>query len=384
MNLLDLVLVVLLVLAVPAGYRVGFLRRVAGWFGFGIGAVVGWRLSEAAARSFEGGTPAVRVIAAAALVLAVGSVGGAIAEGIGRAVRRAVPRGPARAVDSAAGAVAGLAAVLAGVWLAFPVLAHIPGGIAREAHTSAIVGFVRDIAPTPPESLQALGDRLAKVRFPDIHGLQRAPDLGSPPSVATVPDAVVERVAASTVNVEAFGCGGRHEGSGWTVAPDTVVTNAHVVAGADRVRLRRPDQRLVDATVVVFDDDRDIAVLDAPALGQSPLPVADAGPGTDGVVVGYPGGVDRPVVSPAAIRREQPTVGRDIYRRDRVQRQVLFLAARLQKGDSGSPLADAQGRVVGMAFAVAPDRQATAYALDDSEVRATLGAPRRPGAGSCI
>ncbi|MBW3668678.1 MAG: MarP family serine protease [Actinobacteria bacterium] len=385
MNLLDLVIVVLLLLAVSAGYQMGFVRRVAGWIGFAIGAVVGWRLSEAAARAFEGGTPAIRVMAAAAVVLTVGSMGGAIGEAVGRVVRRAVPRGPARAVDSAAGGVAGLAAVLAGVWLAFPVLANIPGGIAREAHTSAIVGFVRDIAPTtPPQSLQALGDRLAKVRFPDIHGLQRAPDLGSPPSVATVPDAVVQRVAASTVNVEAFGCGGRHEGSGWTVGQNTVVTNAHVVAGAERVRLRRPDQRLVDATVVVFDDNRDIAVLDAPGLGQSPLPLGNAGTGTNGIVVGYPGGVDRPVVSPAAIRREQPTVGRDIYHRDRVRRQVLFLAARLQRGDSGSPLADAQGRVVGMAFAVAPDRQATAYALDDSEVRATLGAPRRPGTGSCI
>lgn len=383
MNLLDVVIAVLLFVAGVGGYAAGFARRATGWIGFGIGVVLGWQVAQWAAREVEFGNPVFRVLAAAAIVLTIGSLVGAVGEAIGHAIRRAVPRGPARAADAAAGALLGVAAVLVGVWLAFPVLAQVPGGVARQAHTSAIIDIVREVAPRPPDRLQALGDRLGKVRFPDVTPLGRAPDMGAPPPM-TVSDAVLQRVSGSTVNVEAVGCGGQHEGSGWASAPNTIVTNAHVVAGADRVRVRRPDQRVLDATVVIFDDNRDIAVLDVPGLGQTPLPLRNAPPGTNGAVIGYPGGVNRPVVTPAAIRREQPTVGRDIYREDTVRREVLFLAARLRQGDSGGPLIDGDGRVVGMAFAIAPDRRTTAYALDDSEVRAVLGAPRRPTTGRCL
>lgn len=195
----------------------------------------------------------------------------------------------------------------------------------------------------------------------------------------------VARAVRSTVNVESFGCGGLHEGSGFTVAPNVVVTNAHVVAGADRVRVRRPDGRVLPASIVRFDPNRDLAVLSVAGLGQESLPIGNAPEGTAAAVLGYPGGQNNVRVAPAVIREENPTIGRDIYGRQRTQRQVLFLASRLRQGDSGSAVIDGQGQVIGVAFAVAPDRPGAAYALDDSELRAVLAAPRRQGAGGpCV
>jgi len=54
----------------------------------------------------------------------------------------------------------------------------------------------------------------------------------------------------------------------------------------------------------------------------------------------------------------------------------VFLAASLLQGDSGAPVADAEGRVVATAFAIAPDVETTAYAVSDSELDAVLDAPR--------
>ena len=149
--------------------------------------------------------------------------------------------------------------------------------------------------------------------------------------------------------------------------------------------VRRPDGRLLPATIVLFDPGRDLALLTVSRLGQAALPIASSDEGTPGAVLGYPGGQNTVRVAPAIVRREAPTTGRDIYNRTRTERQVLYLASSLRPGDSGGAVIDADGRVIGVAFAIAPDRPGTAYALDDSELRAALAAPRRPGSGGpCI
>ena len=123
----------------------------------------------------------------------------------------------------------------------------------------------------------------------------------------------------------------------------------------------------------------------ATRLGQAALSIESADEGTPGAVLGYPGGQDTVRVAPAVIRQEAPTRGRDIYNRRETTRQVLYLASQLRPGDSGGALIDKDGRVIGVAFAIAPDRPGTAFALDDSELLAALAAPRTPGAGGpCI
>lgn len=384
MNLLDITVLFMLLSAAVGGLRIGFVARALSWGGIGVGLAIAGALLPRVLERFSDSPPLVLALLGVLVLLAGGSIGGAVGEAVGHVVRRAIP-GPIRPLDRVGGAGAGALGVLVGLWLALPLMAEVPGAVSQQARTSAIGAFVRAVAPTPPDSIEQLRALVAKTRFPQVFsGLRPAPDTGPPPEQIPVPAAIVERAIRSTVNVEAVGCGEIHEGSGYAAAPNTIITNAHVVAGADRVQVLRPDGRRLTARVVVFDDNRDLAVLDVPGLGQTPLPLAATSPGAEGVVLGHPGGQDRVNRSPAAVREEVDVVGRDIYGEDRTRRRVLYLAARLRPGDSGGPLIDTQGRVIGVAFAIAPDRSATAYALADDEVRAVMAAPRTRGTGRCM
>src|SRR5207244_3066098 len=76
-------------------------------------------------------------------------------------------------------------------------------------------------------------------------------------------------------------------GSGFAAGTDLVVTNAHVVAGESSTTVLRPDGRQLPAIVALFDPDRDLAVLRVRGLGETPLGVAGAAPGSVGAVFGH-------------------------------------------------------------------------------------------------
>ena len=386
MNLLDVVLALALVSALVGGYRIGLVARVASWIGALGGFLLALRiLPEVLRRAPQDLAPAAELFLTLGVLLVGAALGGAVGEMVGSFLRRAVPP-PARFLDRSGGAVAGVVGVLVELWLFLPIIAQVPGVAAQQARSSWILNTIDERAPRPPDASRAVRNLIADGRIPDVFDdLRPAPEVGPPPAEVPVPAEVVARAVASSSNIEADGCGGRHEGSGFAVGDDLVVTNAHVVAGADRVRVRRPDGRLLRASIVAFDGGRDLALLAVPGLGQRPLPIGEAKVGEGGAVLGYPGGQDTVRVAPAIIRDEAPTTGRDIYGRTRTERQVLYLASQLQPGDSGSALINPNGDVVGVAFAIAPDRPGTSYAVDDSELRAVLAAPRAPGAGGpCI
>jgi S1-C subfamily serine protease len=89
-------------------------------------------------------------------------------------------------------------------------------------------------------------------------------------------------------------------------------------------------------------------------------------------VFGYPGGGPLEI-SPFEVARAVTATGRDLYESHRIRRQVFFLSAELRPGDSGAALVDPNGDVVGVAFAIAPDRRNVAYALTTEELGAVLG-----------
>jgi S1-C subfamily serine protease len=384
-NLLDVVLGFSLVSAVVGGYRVGLIARLASWVGAVAGFFGSLQLLPVVLRRVGDIASIGRLLVTMAVLLGGAALGGAAGEFVGSNLRRVVPP-PARIFDRVGGALVGVVGLLGALWLFLPVVAEVPGLAANQARNSRILSAIDEHAPRPPDASQAVRKLVGNERFPDVFDdLRPAPDIGPPPSEVPVAASVVAQAVASTVNVESEGCGGLHEGSGFAVDDDLVATNAHVVAGGERIFARRPDGRRLRAEIVVYDDDRDLALLRVPGLGQRPLPVASGGEGTAGAVLGYPGGQNTVRVAPAVVRQQSPAVGRDIYGEDRTRREVLFLAASLRPGDSGAALIDGQGRVIGVAFAIAPDRPGTAYALDDSELGGVLSAPRVPGAGGgCV
>ncbi len=153
-------------------------------------------------------------------------------------------------------------------------------------------------------------------------------------------------------------------------APERVMTNAHVVAG-----VRSPEVHVgngtLSATVVLYDSDRDIAVLAVPGLRVAPLsffdPTKHASSGDSAIVVGYP--LDGPFRADAArVRGTQDAKGPDIYQSKTVVREIYALRARVRPGNSGGPLVSPGGKVYGVVFAAAADDPQTGYALTAKEV----------------
>lgn len=383
MNLLDLVILLFGLGAATTGFRLGLAARAVSWGGglVGLGAsalLVPWGLNR-----WTGGDTVTRLAVGLAVVLVVTSIGSGIGEVIGLRLQRRVHATPLRSIDRLAGGIAGALSVLLLLWFMLPAMSSTPGAVARQVRGSTIIALIIDVAPDPPDAARALQRVIDQSGFPQVFAnLQPAPITGPPPDQVPVPAEVVQASTASTVNIEAFGCGSGFEGSGFVADEGLVVTNAHVVAGADDIRLRRPDGSTVPATVRTLDSDRDLAVLEAPLGGALPRRAATVGEG--GAVIGYPGGQDTPRVAPATVRDDRPTVGRDLYGRSLVERRVLYLAANLQQGDSGSAIIGADGAVIGVVFAVSPDDPNVAYALHNDEVEAVLAAEPNRTSGACL
>jgi uncharacterized membrane protein required for colicin V production len=375
LNLLDLLVVALMVAAAVGGFRLGFIARVLSWAGMALGILLAARFLPSILERFENGQPTGKLMIAIGVLLGGAFLGQALGLVIGAQLHTVLPPG-GRPLDRVSGAVSGVLGVLIAVWIMLPTLASVPGNVSRLARTSAVLGFVDNVAPAPPDTLQALRRLVGEQAFPEVFsGLDPAPDVGPPPEESGLDQATLDRVLQSTVQVEGPACGRIQEGSGFVVGDGLAVTNAHVVAGERETTLITLDGRTVDATVVHFDPDRDLAVLSAPGLDLPALPIGDGEEGDIGAVLGHPGGGPLEV-SPFQVSDEVEAVGRDLYDRRDTRRQVLILASDLAPGDSGAALVDPAGEVVGVAFAIAPDRPRTAYALDVVELEAALSAPR--------
>ena len=372
MNLLDLAVLVAAVGAAVGGYRLGFTTRAISWLGMLVGIVAAARLTGPIARAMEGASSGRLALTGVALLVAGAFLGQAVGLLIGNQLQVAIPEGKAQRIDRVGGAVMGVVGVAAVVWLLAPSLAQVQGEVARQARTSAVVGVLDDLLPEAPPSLRDL-EGLVGADLPAVLAdLEPAPDLGDPPASSGLSQDLAEEVAASTVRVESVGCRQRQTGSGSVLGPDLVVTNAHVVAGADEVGVvLQPGGELLEARVVAFDSARDLAVLSVPGIGRPVLPLVEAELGDQGAVFGYPGGGDL-TLSTFEVGDIRTASGRDIYGDDDTTRELLFLASSLHPGDSGAPLVDPDGQVVGVAFAIAPDRSDVAYALTAGEVGAVL------------
>ncbi len=386
MNLFDLAVLVLAIAAAVGGYRIGFVARVFSWVGLGLGIVLAALLLPELLDLFPEGDPFSRLVIVGGSFFLIASIGGALGFSAGLYIRRAIPFGAPRRVDKAAGAVAGLVGTFIFLWLLLPAISEVPGEVSRQARSSSIARALNEFAPRPPESMQALRQFVRDVNFPEVFAdLRPSPRTGAPPA-QVLPSAVQTRVAASTVLVSGNACGRIMVGSGFSPEPNTIVTNAHVVAGVRNVSVERPDGRRLTARVQVFDPNRDLAVLSVPNLDQAPLTLGEGSVRMDGAVFGHPGGQIDLEISPARIEERINAVGRDLYGSRSTRREVFILASDLAPGDSGGALVNGTGDVVGVAFAIAPDRPGTAYALTDNELQDVLDAPRggTVSTGPCV
>lgn len=389
MNALDFVVVVLAFGAAMGGWRLGFIARALGWLGVAIGLAVASRFVPRVVTTFGGFRPENRATVAVGFLLLAAALGQTVGLGLGALLHRVVPMPtPLPRWDRAAGAAIGAAGVVVLLWMVIPSLATAKGWPARMARGSSIVAAIERWGPAQPSRFAAWGRAISDAPYPSALGTLQSPPNPGPPPGTSITRAVNTRVRASTVKVSGRACDEIQEGSGWVAAPGVVVTNAHVVAGEQATSVIALTGRTLPATVVAFDPIRDVAVLDVPDLAARPLPLTKGHIGAVGAVYGHPRGGPL-AASPARVSDEIPAKGTDIYRTGSSLRQVYVLASALAPGDSGGALVNRRGSVIGMAFAIDPGRNATAYALTDAEIRPVLGPVRdghsgRVDTGRCL
>jgi len=395
-SVLDVVLVVMLLLYAVTGYRQGILLSALSLVGFlGGGALGMWLLPSVLANvDWVMAHEAVRVVVLVLLVFMCASVGQAIAVPIGSRLRSQVRGKPGRALDSGFGAVATVLAVSLLVWfVAGAVRGAAPAALGRAIGESRVLATIDEVVPPAAGQLFAGFRTLLDANgIPKVFsGMSPEPiQPVEPPSSAAGATPQVQEASRSVVRVTgvAEACRRGQEGSGWVVAPGKVLTNAHVVAGMQEASVQvQGAGREYAASIVAFDPQRDLAVLSVTGLAATPLVQGAAvRSGDEAVVAGFP--LDGPYrLDPARVRRVIAATGSDIYGQPGITREIYSLYTRVEPGNSGGPLLNPQGQVVGVVFAKSLDDATTGYALTLAEARPVLdaaaGATRPVSSGGC-
>lgn len=386
MNVLDILLLLAAVWFAIVGYRQGFVVGILSVIGFLGGGLVAVNLLplvwDALTDNAEVSTTA--AVVAVVVVIVCASVGQALTTHLGSKLRRYITWSPARALDATGGALVNVVAMLLVAWLIGTALAQttIPT-IGKEVRQSQVLLGVKEALPEQADTwFDDFTSVLARNGFPQVFSPfanEPITDVPAPdPALANSPVAARAKESIVKVMGTATGCGKVLEGTGFVFAERRVMTNAHVVGGVDEPTVQIGGEgRKYDATVVLYDWRRDIAVLDVPELNAPALRFADEDAARDdgAIVAGFPenGAYD---VRAARVRGRITASGPDIYHRDTVSRDVYSLFATVRQGNSGGPLLTPQGEVYGVVFAKSLDDAETGYALTADEIREDIAEGR--------
>lgn len=388
-RLLDVLLVLTLLVFIGEGVRNGLARSL----GAIVGVIAGGALAFVAIPVLSSIVPdpswRVGVIIAVSLILLFG--GHALGGRIGRSIRDR--RDEIGAGSRIAGGVAnGLIAAL--------VVSLVAGGVGTmgipllsQAISGSFVLRTIDVITPPP-----LDAALARVRAAVLEeglpviggalgGIVDSP--GIPQDIPTDTDPLTA-AARSVVRIggTAFACGQNQTGTGFVIAPDRIVTNAHVVAGVDQPVIEAPNGQSLEGRVVYLDPIDDLAVVAVEGLQSVPLDLSPAlGVGAQAVVEGYPYGGPFTTGAAEVLAVSTERIA-DIYGSTRTDREIYTLAALVQPGNSGGPLLSTDGRVAGVVFARGADNAELGYAMTNTELQpvadAAAGLSSPISSGACV
>ncbi len=390
MNLFDVGAVVLVTVAVLLGFRSGALPQIGGLVGAVAGGAVAILALPLAAGVLTSFDPMLRALGVVVWLLVAVGIGEAAGSVIGQEGAIRLGLGLLGRVDRIAGGFVGAGQAILIIWLAGGLLAAGPlPRLSSQAQAAASVRAIARFLPPPTEIAVGLGRLLDASGLPDVFvGLEPIP---APP--VELPDdpraqAIARAAERSTVKVSAQTCGEISTGTGFAIARDYVVTNAHVVAGGRTIRVTLGNGAH-DASPVLFDPQLDVALLWVPSLGAASLDFALRDPrrGDTGAAIGFPAGGAMTVI-PAAVAGRYQAQGQDIYGAQRVNRLILELRAAIRRGDSGGPLVLADGTIGGIVFAESRSEEDVGYALAATEVAQhvdpALGRTSPVATGPCI
>ncbi len=186
---------------------------------------------------------------------------------------------------------------------------------------------------------------------------------------------IVERASPAVVNVRAR----RGGGSGVVITPDGyVLTNAHVVGDARVVELAQRDGLEFSADVIGADQSTDLAVVRARASGLEAATLGDSDALRVGqlvIAIGNPLGLQSTVTHGVV-----SALGRSLRAQNgRLIENVIQTDAPLNPGNSGGPLVDVRGDVVGINTAIIPTAQGICFAIPSATARQVVATLMRDG-----
>lgn len=384
---LDYVLVAVALILLFTGWRRGLITSI-----FAIaGLVAGLLLSRTIlVDAFATGTSSTQLGLLLTVAVALISIGSALGSFFGRKVRNHVSWGPLNVLDGVGGSIMSLGTGALSTWLiATLILAAPTTSLTQMVNESRVIAEIDSRVPPRAQDF-----------VEQVHGLVTQADLPTglvgallvtpidPPDASLVEASAIHAALDSVVRVEgiASSCRERLSGSGFVIKSGYVMTNAHVVAGTDRVGVRIKGKGTYrSGTVVYFDPQKDIAVIKVDKLDTPVLPLSEVQKrGEDSVIAGFPGGGDLKLV-PARVQTVTQSRGTDIYGNRNVEREIYALKTDVREGDSGAPLITGQGQVAGMVFAVSASDPSTGYALTVNEISqfATFSSESEVTTGQC-
>jgi S1-C subfamily serine protease len=367
----DWVIVAFCALLALYGYLQGFIVGVMSLLGFAVGAFLGTRIGPLL---LPGGdhsrySPMFGLVGA----LLAGGVLASGFEGVALRARGSLRLPGLRAVDGLLGAVLTACVGLGIAWIVGAVALQSTGSrvLRADIQRSAILQGLNQVLPPSGPILHALA------RFDPLPSVPGPSADVPPPNQAVLGSPGARAAAPSVVRILGTACGLGVEGSGWVAPGGLVVTNAHVVAGESDTTVEvRGDPPGLSAQVLDFDPRDDIAVLRVPGLQEPALQLASATPsGTAAAILGYP--LDGPFnAQPGRIGQTQVVSTEDAYGNGPVLRRITPLRGLVQPGNSGGPMVDAAGHVVGTVFAAVTSNQGPGgpggFAVPNSLVQAQL------------
>lgn len=369
MNWLDLFITLFLIAALIRGTEVGFVRQFFSTLGFFIGLFLGAWVNNLLAHVV--GAPNSRALLTLFLVLGFALSLMVAGEYVGLLVKfRMHESKVTNRLDKIFGAVLSVVTLLAAVWMSAALFRNIPdSGWKYQLRTSRIVILLDNNLPSAPGALTSLGHLIDPNTFPQVFtGLEPRIQTDAPlPDMGDLNPAV-EAVRPSIVKVEGESCGDIVEGSGFVAGDGGIVTNAHVVAGVKAPFVLDQNGRH-GAKVVLFDTELDIAILRAQDLAGGPLPLeGETVPdNTPAAVLGYPSGSGF-TAGPGVVLDTFEAQGRNIYNQGSTLREVYSVKTQIHHGNSGGPLINKEGEVIGVIFAKSINYKDVGYALTMKKV----------------
>ncbi len=346
MTPIDWAIVAFAVLLIPFGWRQGLLVGVLALAGFAAGALIGSRLGPLL---LPDGSESPYAPATALLGgLLIGGILAVLLEGVGQSLRdRFIDRGARHVVDAVGGVIVMAALALSISWVIGAVVLNAPAlkRYRDDIQRSQILAAMYDSVPPSGPLLNVL------------NRIDPTPALKGPTADVAMPDQGIlgepelQAASRSAVHVLGSACGLNVSGSGWTAAPELVVTNAHVVAGADDTRVETRDGASLDAIAVLYRPRDDLAILRVPGLATEPLELAnDPRSGTPGAVIGFPGAGNFSA-APARLGTTGTVTSQDSYGVGPIERLMTSFRGEVISGNSGGPVIGADGEVLTTVFA---------------------------------